>query len=166
MSDTPEILAHANSLDMHTHSAHPHTHMHTHAGTTRNPQGGERQSVDYNFVSAEEFKRMEKKGELLESGVYEGNYYGTPKPPADPSSSSSFPAYIRSPASSGYSKEGLIPSDSLSPPSRPHVGGNHVVTMPVGGGISLPSMIPKNLGPLPPNWEIAYTENNEKYFIE
>eukprot|EP00731_Ephydatia_muelleri_P003212 Em0001g3212a len=26
--------------------------------------------------------------------------------------------------------------------------------------------IPRNLGPLPPNWEIAYTENNEKYFIE
>ncbi|KAL5517762.1 hypothetical protein EMCRGX_G003375 [Ephydatia muelleri] len=24
----------------------------------------------------------------------------------------------------------------------------------------------RNLGPLPPNWEIAYTENNEKYFID
>lgn len=137
-----------------------------HTGTTRKPQGGERQGIDYNFISAEEFKRMEKRGELLESGVYEGNYYGTPKPPADPSSSSSFPAYTRSPASSGYSKEGLIPSDSLSPPSRPHVGGNHAATMAVGGGLPFPTMIPKNLGPLPPNWEIAYTENNEKYFIE
>ena len=46
-------------------------------GTTRQPKEGERQGIDYNFVSVEEFKRTEKNGELLESGVYESNYYGT-----------------------------------------------------------------------------------------
>ena len=105
---------------------------------------------------------MEKAGELLESGQYQGNLYGTPKPPGDPSSTANFPTYARSSANSGYSKEGVLPSNSLSPPPGP-VGasggrGN------VGGYPRLPSS--KNLGPLPKNWEIAYTENNEKYFIE
>ena len=104
---------------------------------------------------------MEKSGELLESGVYEGNYYGTPRPPSDPPNTNNFPAYSRSPASTGYSKEGMIPSNSLSPP---------VMDGPpppnwTGGAPPLAN-IPKNLGPLPANWEIAYTENNEKYFIE
>jgi len=125
------------------------------AGTTRQAQPGERHGVDYNFIPVEEFKRMEKAGELLESGMYEGNYYGTPRPPADPPSTSSFPVYSRSPASMGYSKEGMIASTNVTGPS--------------GTASSFPAHavnIPKNLGPLPPNWEIAYTENNEKYFIE
>lgn len=126
------------------------------AGTTRPPQAGERRGIDYNFITVEEFKQKEKSGELLESGVYEGNYYGTPRPPAEPPSNTNFPAYSRSPASMGYSKEAVIPSNSLSP--------NHQGGLPPWGG--LPSNVPKSLGPLPANWEIAYTENNEKYFIE
>merc|ERR1719220_1128466 len=35
------------------------------------------------FSLKEEFLALEKSGDLLESGVYEGNHYGTPKPPAD-----------------------------------------------------------------------------------
>lgn len=127
------------------------------AGTTRPAQTGERHGIDYNFITVEEFKRMEKSGELLESGVYEGNYYGTPRPPADPPNTNSFPAYSRSPASLGYSKEGMIPSNSLSAP---------VMEAPNWMGAPPMANIPKNLGPLPANWEIAYTENNEKYFIE
>ena len=130
-----------------------------HSGTTRKPQEGERQGVDYNFITVDEFKRMEKTGELLESGVYESNYYGTPKPPADPASSSSnVPHYIRSSASAGYSRQGIAPG-SLSPPTTTSRG-------PPGSGYVPTVNFPKQLGPLPPNWEIAYTENNEKYFIE
>lgn len=99
---------------------------------------------------------MEKSGELLESGVYEGNYYGTPRPPADPPSNINFPAYSRSPASLGYSKEGKIAANSLSSSS---VSGANWAGPPIAN-------LPKNLGPLPANWEIAYTETNEKYFIE
>lgn len=95
---------------------------------------------------------MEKSGELLENGSYEGNYYGTPKPPADPPHSSTIQAYSRSTAATGYTKEGVMSSDPLSVPR----GGRSASQLP----------LPKALGPLPANWEIAYTENNEKYFIE
>ena len=110
---------------------------------------------------------MEKNGELLESGLYQSNHYGTPKPPGDPSSSANFPAYSRSSVNSGYSKEAMLPSNSLSPP--PGAPGSHGSGGRGGGGGAggfprMPSS--KLLGPLPKNWEIAYTENNEKYFIE
>ncbi len=32
----------------------------------------------------EEFLELERSGTLLEVGTYEGNYYGTPKPPSQP----------------------------------------------------------------------------------
>ncbi|XP_061159272.1 membrane-associated guanylate kinase, WW and PDZ domain-containing protein 3a isoform X1 [Syngnathus typhle] len=53
--------------------------------TTRQPREGEVPGVDYNFISVEEFRNLEECGLLLESGTYDGNYYGTPKPPAEPS---------------------------------------------------------------------------------
>ncbi len=99
---------------------------------------------------------MDKNGELLESGVYEGNYYGTPKPSGDPPSNSQAPHYSRA---SNLGQSSLVPSESLSPPSKVGRG-------PASSGYTPTQHIPKNLGPLPPNWEIAYTENNEKYFIE
>ncbi|KAM6976794.1 membrane-associated guanylate kinase, WW and PDZ domain-containing protein 3a [Aplochiton taeniatus] len=53
--------------------------------TTRQPREGEVPGVDYNFISVEEFRVLEESSQLLESGTYDGNYYGTPKPPAEPS---------------------------------------------------------------------------------
>ncbi|XP_053771686.1 membrane-associated guanylate kinase, WW and PDZ domain-containing protein 3 isoform X2 [Desmodus rotundus] len=53
--------------------------------TTRAPRDGEVPGVDYNFISVEQFKALEESGALLESGTYDGNFYGTPKPPAEPS---------------------------------------------------------------------------------
>ncbi|CAL8325823.1 unnamed protein product [Merluccius merluccius] len=53
--------------------------------TTRQPRDGEVPGVDYNFISVGEFRVLEESGLLLESGTYDGNYYGTPKPPAEPS---------------------------------------------------------------------------------
>ncbi|XP_064154886.1 membrane-associated guanylate kinase, WW and PDZ domain-containing protein 3a isoform X2 [Anguilla rostrata] len=53
--------------------------------TTRQPRDGEVPGVDYNFISVGEFRILEDSGLLLESGTYDGNYYGTPKPPAEPS---------------------------------------------------------------------------------
>ena len=50
--------------------------------TTRSPRPEERHGVDYTFLSKEEFIALEKSGELLESGVFDGkltkknwNYY-------------------------------------------------------------------------------------------
>ena len=40
--------------------------------TTRTPRPEERHGVDYTFLSKEEFIALEKSGELLESGVFDG----------------------------------------------------------------------------------------------
>ena len=40
--------------------------------TTRAPRPDERHGTDYTFLSKEEFIELEKTGELLESGVYDG----------------------------------------------------------------------------------------------
>ena len=71
-------------------------------GTTRSRREGERDGIDYNFISVEQFMKMDKNGELLESGSYEGNHYGTPKPLPDPPSHSVLPGYSRTSANSGY----------------------------------------------------------------
>ena len=68
----------------------------------------------------------------------------------------------RSDPASGYSKEALLkPQESLTEP--PPLRG------PSGAAVNSFSSAAQNpniLGPLPSNWEIAYTENNEKYFID
>lgn len=40
--------------------------------TTRTPRPEERNGIDYTFLSKEEFLALEKSGELLESGIYDG----------------------------------------------------------------------------------------------
>jgi guanylate kinase len=45
--------------------------------TTRPPRSGERDGVDYHFVSEEAFERMVEAGEFLEHARYSGNRYGT-----------------------------------------------------------------------------------------
>ena len=47
--------------------------------TTRPPGPGEINGINYNFVTHEEFLRMQKAGELLESATVYGNLYGTPR---------------------------------------------------------------------------------------
>ncbi|XP_032239882.2 membrane-associated guanylate kinase, WW and PDZ domain-containing protein 1 isoform X2 [Nematostella vectensis] len=109
--------------------------------TTRSPRNGEIPGVDYVFLNMQQFMDMEKSGALLESGVFEGNHYGTPKPPIQPAGTLSAPASKRQgrPSSATKWKKGPLNGD-----------------MPSGD----------MLGPLPDNWEVAYTETNEKYFID
>ncbi|HUP97204.1 MAG TPA: guanylate kinase [Usitatibacter sp.] len=47
--------------------------------TTRAPRPGERDGVDYYFVTRERFEAMIDAGEFLEHAVVHGNYYGTSK---------------------------------------------------------------------------------------
>lgn len=47
--------------------------------TTRAPRGGERDGVEYNFVSKEKFETLIQKNELIEWAKVHGNYYGTSK---------------------------------------------------------------------------------------
>lgn len=46
--------------------------------TTRPPREGEKEGVDYHFVSKEEFLAAKHKGEFLEWSSFNGWYYGTP----------------------------------------------------------------------------------------
>ncbi|CAK9290159.1 unnamed protein product [Gordionus sp. m RMFG-2023] len=57
----------------------------TNLGTTRQPRPGEINGLDYIFLSLDEFCHLQKSGQLIEYGVYDGNLYGTPLP-ASPNS--------------------------------------------------------------------------------
>ena len=46
--------------------------------TTRQPRPGEKNGVDYFFVSKEEFEENIQTGQMLEYAKYVDNYYGTP----------------------------------------------------------------------------------------
>ena len=49
------------------------------SATTRKPRDGEKNEINYFFLTENEFQEMISKGELLEYANYVGNYYGTPK---------------------------------------------------------------------------------------
>lgn len=48
--------------------------------TSRKPRGSEKNGVEYHFVTKEEFEGLIKKNILMEYAIYNGNYYGAPKP--------------------------------------------------------------------------------------
>ena len=51
--------------------------------TTRTRRGSEAEGVHYYFVSKRRFEQMRDGGELLEWAEVHGNYYGTPREPAE-----------------------------------------------------------------------------------
>ncbi|XP_066051898.1 membrane-associated guanylate kinase, WW and PDZ domain-containing protein 1 isoform X23 [Chamaea fasciata] len=179
--------------------------------TTRPPREGEVPGVDYNFLTVEEFLELERSGTLLEVGTYEGNYYGTPKPPSQPlsgkvtstnalqnlqsGSKQSTPKRTKSyndmqnagivhteneeeddvpemsssfTAESGDQDEHNARAGREAAPASTIESHTHVPTTEPSQ--SLPQYLPPsaedNLGPLPENWEMAYTENGEVYFID
>ncbi|MBQ8569219.1 MAG: guanylate kinase [Oscillospiraceae bacterium] len=48
------------------------------SATTRSPREGERDGVNYHFLTREKFEELIGNGEMLEYAEYCGNYYGTP----------------------------------------------------------------------------------------
>ncbi len=49
------------------------------SATTRAPRPGEKDGVNYHFVTKEKFEEMINNGDMLEYTCYNGNFYGTPK---------------------------------------------------------------------------------------
>ncbi|XP_043092781.1 membrane-associated guanylate kinase, WW and PDZ domain-containing protein 2a isoform X3 [Puntigrus tetrazona] len=180
--------------------------------TTRQPKEGEVPGVDYNFVTVERFVELERSGALLESGTYEDNYYGTPKPPAEPSplllnvAEQLLPGATprsqgkrrRNKSVSNMEKAGIEPPEEEEE-ERPVINGNGVAITPessehedksTDASGEMPNTCPSEtstdapkeeteppksppkldendeLGPLPDNWEMAYTEKGEVYFID
>uniref|UniRef100_A0A7N8XRD2 Membrane-associated guanylate kinase, WW and PDZ domain-containing protein 1 n=1 Tax=Mastacembelus armatus TaxID=205130 RepID=A0A7N8XRD2_9TELE len=162
--------------------------------TTRPPRTGEVQGVDYNFLSVEDFLKLEESGTLLEIGTYEGNYYGTPKPPRQPvtgtvilsdaGSQQSTPKRTKS--YNDMQNARVVPADDDDDDQATEMNnsftGEHIVvplqlllyvevsTSTAESGqqtLAEPQVSPEDpLGPLPENWEMAYTENGELYFID
>ena len=48
------------------------------SATTRAPREGERDGVDYYYITREQFEERIANGDMLEYTEYNGNYYGTP----------------------------------------------------------------------------------------
>jgi len=57
--------------------------VHSVSVTTRPPRAGEREGVDYYFRTLAQFRKMQEEGEILESDLYCGHYYGTPRSALD-----------------------------------------------------------------------------------
>jgi guanylate kinase len=62
----------------HMRQQHPEVWLSVSA-TTRRPRPGEKDGVHYHFVDNDEFDKLVANGELLESAVFAGNRYGTPR---------------------------------------------------------------------------------------
>ncbi|GAA2519660.1 guanylate kinase [Streptomyces gobitricini] len=62
----------------HMRKVHPEVWLSVSA-TTRMPRPGERDGVQYHFVTDDEFDKLVANGELLEWAEFAGNRYGTPR---------------------------------------------------------------------------------------
>ncbi|MBL0928407.1 MAG: guanylate kinase [Phycisphaerales bacterium] len=51
--------------------------------TTRPRTSADAEGVDYHFTTVDDFKAREAAGEFIETAVYAGNHYGTPRAPVD-----------------------------------------------------------------------------------
>ncbi|XP_013779275.2 membrane-associated guanylate kinase, WW and PDZ domain-containing protein 1-like isoform X2 [Limulus polyphemus] len=161
--------------------------------TTRPPRPGEVNGIDYTFLTPEEFIALEKSGNLLESGIYDGNHYGTPKPPRE--SPMSMPRRTNSIGNTGSvvlpgahpSSEGkrrrnrsnveamaaknMDPIEAADYPLLSNQNARSSTPQSSKSGYRNSSNMDHNdsvtdLGPLPDNWEKAYTETGEIYFID
>ncbi|XP_042548234.1 membrane-associated guanylate kinase, WW and PDZ domain-containing protein 3 [Dipodomys spectabilis] len=168
--------------------------------TTRAPRDGEVPGVDYNFISVDQFKALEESGALLESGTYDGNFYGTPKPPAEPSPfqpdpvdqvlfDNDFDTESQRKRTTSVSKmermDSSLPEEEEdedkdavngSGPTenreRHSESPDWMKTVPsynqTNSSMDFRNYMirDENLEPLPPNWEMAYTDTGMIYFID
>uniref|UniRef100_H2MM99 Membrane-associated guanylate kinase, WW and PDZ domain-containing protein 3 n=1 Tax=Oryzias latipes TaxID=8090 RepID=H2MM99_ORYLA len=163
--------------------------------TTRQPRDKEIPGVDYNFITVAEFRELEESGMLLESGTYDGNYYGTPKPPAEPSPvqpdlvdqvlfDEDFDTEVQRKRTTSVSKmdrkDSAAPEEEEEEERPPMVNGVGEHKDKADWRRTVPSYSQsagamdwrawgsqdESQEPLPKNWEMAYTETGMVYFID
>ncbi len=71
------------STIIHHASSHIGEYYFSVSTTTREPRDGEKEGIDYHFVTHEEFEDGIKAGEFLEYATVHGNYYGTSLKPVN-----------------------------------------------------------------------------------
>ncbi|KFD65425.1 hypothetical protein M514_03814 [Trichuris suis] len=144
--------------------------------TTRKAKPGEIDGVDYRFVSREEFLALECEGRLLESGDFQGNLYGTPTPPkleeiVDvelvndvflPDSEAASLTVVERDVGKRVPAEGSAAAGAMPSLSQSSLLPAPSVSTSMDGSL----VVADELGPLPPNWEVGYTDIGEKYFID
>ncbi|XP_014671282.1 PREDICTED: membrane-associated guanylate kinase, WW and PDZ domain-containing protein 2-like isoform X2 [Priapulus caudatus] len=150
--------------------------------TTRPPRPEETHGQDYIFLSVDEFMALEKSGNLLESGIYDGNYYGTPRPPREPLSivpntASSVAKHStpstdiilpgKTPSSKGKRQRNRSSVEAIKYGQEAVPSGASIEMAGQPGGSNSPDWpSEEELGELPSNWERSYTETGEVYFID
>ena len=88
--------------------------------TTRHKRAGEKDGVDYYFVSEARFSEMSQRGELLESAQVYGNWYGTPKEQVRRASSQGQDVIIKTDVQGAATIKRLVPQAVfifIAPPS-------------------------------------------------
>lgn len=88
--------------------------------TTRAPRPGEREGVEYRFVTRAQFAAMVEAGELLEHAEFAGNRYGTPKRPVLEHLSAGTPALLEIELQGARQVRAALPEAQLiflAPPS-------------------------------------------------
>ncbi|XP_074645982.1 membrane-associated guanylate kinase, WW and PDZ domain-containing protein 1-like [Tubulanus polymorphus] len=138
--------------------------------TTRAPRPGEVNGVDYSFLTKDEFLVLEKNGDLLESGIFDGNHYGTPKPLSDDETA---PLFGRANSSSNLLPGSHPSSDGKRRRNRSNIEKpeDYSAPAPPSGALTRKKSLEQglnspDLGPLPDNWEMAFTEDGHPYFID
>jgi guanylate kinase len=88
--------------------------------TTRKPRPGERDGVEYRFVSREQFAGLVAAGELLEHAEFAGNLYGTPRAPVLERLAAGTPTLLEIELQGARQVKGSLPDANLvflTPPS-------------------------------------------------
>uniref|UniRef100_A0A3P8U8L1 MAGI family member, X-linked a n=1 Tax=Amphiprion percula TaxID=161767 RepID=A0A3P8U8L1_AMPPE len=155
--------------------------------TTRQPRDGEISGVDYNFVSIEEFFSLEESGALLESGKFKGNYYGTPRPvhigPESPPITYQEHRNLlrnfrtRSKSLSNLEKAVEEGDNSEEDSGLSGSAGAPPTTLPLSQSWESAAGSREGMengvrgrgrggGPLPENWELAFSDSGEPYYID
>lgn len=94
------------------------------SATTRAPRPGERDGVEYQFVTRAEFERMIETDELLEYDEHFGNIYGTPRAPVDEHLARGIPTLLEIELHGARQVRAAMPQAQLvflKPPSWPEL---------------------------------------------